>query len=70
MRSALQAASANEKTLGHREEEIKVFKLQLAELESTKAKSVGLENKIAALESEVTSVSPDAVQRHSDDQLD
>jgi hypothetical protein len=62
MRSALQAASANEKTLGQREEEIKDFKLQLAELESTKVKSVDLESKIAALESEVTSVSPDAVQ--------
>jgi uncharacterized protein YlxW (UPF0749 family) len=70
MRSALQAASANEKTLGQREEEIKDLKLQLAELESTKAKSVELESKIAALESEVTSVSPDAVQRQSDDQLD
>jgi hypothetical protein len=66
MRSALQAASENEKTLGEREVEIQGLKSQLSELESTKAKSIELESKITSLESEIAKVSAIARLREDD----
>ena len=60
MRSALQAASGNEKLLADRDTEVSELKTKLSELESSQEQSKILEDKIASLESEIASVS-DAV---------
>jgi hypothetical protein len=57
MRSALQAASVNEKSLADRAIEVTELKSKLAELDSTKDQSKILEEKIASLEAEIATVS-------------
>ena len=57
MRSALQAASANEKSLADRDVEVTDLKSKLAEMDANKGESEVLENKIADLESEIATVS-------------
>ena len=56
MRSALQAASANEKSLADRNVEVTDLKSKLAEMDANKGESEVLENKIASLESEIATV--------------
>jgi hypothetical protein len=56
MRSALQAASGNEKLLADRDGELSELKTKLAELENSQEQSKVLEDKIASLEAEITSV--------------
>lgn len=65
MRTTLQAANANERTLSAAQEEIKELKTRLAAATSAEAKVISdakgqishLEAKIASLEAEITTVS-------------
>lgn len=64
MRSALQTASANEKLLITKEEEIKTVRAELEEAithravaETLRAKTVELEEKVVTFEAEIASVS-------------
>lgn len=57
MRSALQAASENDKVLVEREAEVANLKTQLADLTSAKDNATELQAKVTALESEIESVS-------------
>jgi chromosome segregation ATPase len=57
MRSALQAASSNEKLLADRDGELGELRTKLTELEQYQEQSKVLEDKIASFEAEMTSVS-------------
>lgn len=57
MRSALQAASENDKVLVEREAEVANLKKQLADLTTAKDSATELQTKVTALESEIESVS-------------
>lgn len=57
MRSALQAASANDKVLAERETEVTDLKTQLADLNTAKDTAADLQTKVKALETEIESVS-------------
>jgi len=56
MRSALQAATANEKSHADRETEVTDLKSKVAEMDANKEQSKVLEEKIASLEAEIASV--------------
>lgn len=62
MRSALQAATANEKSHADREVEVTDLKTRLAELGTNKEQSKVLEDKIVSLEAEIATVSRLAFQ--------
>lgn len=57
MRSALQAASANDKVLAERETEVADLKTQLADLTTAKETATELQSKVTALESEIETAS-------------
>lgn len=56
MRSALQAATANEKSHAERETEVTDLKSKVAEMDANKEQSKVLEEKIASLEAEIATV--------------
>jgi Tfp pilus assembly protein PilV len=56
MRSALQAATANEKSHSERETEVTDLKSKVAEMDANKEQSKVLEEKIASLEAEIAIV--------------
>lgn len=57
MRSALQAASGNEKILSERETELTALKTQLADLTTVKEDASRLQSKVTTLETEIETVS-------------
>lgn len=57
MRSALQAATANEKTLAEREAEVTELKSEIAKLQQAQQKAADLEVKVAELGDEIKTVS-------------
>ena len=56
MRSALQAATANEKSHAERETEVTDLKSKVAEMDANREQSKVLEEKIASLEAEIATV--------------
>jgi len=56
MRSALQAATANEKSHAEKETEVTDLKSKVAEMDANKEQSKVLEEKIASLEAEIAAV--------------
>ena len=56
MRSALQAATANEKSHAEKETEVTDLKSKVAEMDANKEQSKVLEEKIASLEAEIAIV--------------
>ena len=56
MRSALQAATANEKSHAEKETEVTDLKSKVAEMDANKEQSKVLEEKIASLEAEIATV--------------